>query len=115
MVYGKDDDMLNLNLEQRYYYLYTALTWQNPSTNLPVTHDNAAYGLFIQNYVDFTVEGWMCEIAPYSQRGWLCESFSIPYDDFDPWSEKMPLGRVPNSWWECGCEDKNTYTQAFCR
>lgn len=57
----------------------------------------------------------MCNIAPLSQRGWLCESFSIPPEEFDPFSDKLPLGRLPNSWWECGCEDMNTYTQAFCR
>ena len=27
----------------------------------------------------------------------------------------MPVERFVNSWWECGCENMNTYTQAFCR
>ncbi len=45
-----------------------------------------------------------------STYGWLCESFTIDIESFDPQSSDLPLDRVPNSFWQCGCEDKNTYT-----
>ena len=35
---------------------------------------------------------------------------------FDPTNSlDMPVERKVNSWWECGCENMNTYTQAFCK
>ena len=45
----------------------------------------------------------------------MCTSFTIPANEFDPKAQDLPIHRVMNSWWECGCEYRNTYTQAFCR
>ena len=57
----------------------------------------------------------MCTIAPETTYGWLCESMVIPERYFDTASRDLPIERIPNTWWQCGCEDKNTYTQAFCK
>lgn len=109
-LYGKDEELHNIDMKQDYYYMYTGLTWTDPVKNRPVSAPFSAYGVFLQNQLDFSLDGWICEIAPGTQYGWLCSSFVIAARDFDPEANDLPIERKLNSWWECGCEDKNTYT-----
>lgn len=110
VLYGQRTDLFNIDLQLDYYNIYTALTWTNPLKNRPVSQPFSAYGLFIQNSGDYSLDGWLCEIAPGTQYGWLCSSFVIANRDFDPTANDLPIERKLNSWWQCGCENKNTYT-----
>lgn len=95
--------------------MYTALTWYDPKTNRPIEEPGAAYGVFFQNTVDESLDGWLCEYAPQSQYGWLCSSYWIPAYAFKEDANRLPIDKERTSWWECGCENMQTYTQAFCR
>ena len=90
-LYGEDLELYNIDKEQSYYYMYTGLTWTDPFNNRPVTAPYSAYGVFLQNQVDFSLDGWICEIAPQTQYGWLCESFVIAEKDFDKEARDLPV------------------------
>ena len=66
VLYGKDINLWNMDLETKYYYMYTGMTWQNAGDNLPVEEAGTGYGLFLQNYINGDYDGWMCNIAPTS-------------------------------------------------
>ena len=47
VIYGQEELFWNSDLEQKYYYFYQGMTWQNAAVNLPVTEQGTGYGLFI--------------------------------------------------------------------
>jgi hypothetical protein len=103
-----------ITIDAPFYYLYTAMSWDDGSENV-IDEDDAGKGLFMRNYIDDSLEGWWCERNSLSYFNWLCYSARIEQFYFEPESEMMPINRVENSWWECGAEDMKTYTQASCR
>ena len=97
-----------------YYYVYIGMTWDNGSEEV-LTEEGAVKGLFIRNYVDSSVEGFYCVRRNNAYYNWLCESTVITEFNFDPVIPQLPINKEMTSWWVCGVEDRNTYTQAQCR
>ena len=91
------------------------MTWVNENRGGVLQEDGAGRGLFFQNSVDYSVEGWYCTRDNTAYYNWLCESTHISSFYWDPRSDRMPINRRETSWWICGAEDRNTYTQAQCR
>ena len=113
-LYGDDQYYSLPDLNQDFYYLYTGVSWYNPNLDRPFSEPGRGFGIFVQNLDDWNLDGWWCEVdtisAPFSQYGWICQSTQILTVDFDPAMDYMPVERIDNGWWECGCENKNTYT-----
>ena len=90
------------------------MNWDNGEERLIDTPGDTK-GLFLENYTDGSIEGWYCVKDETAMYGWSCYSAKIEAEYFDPEDTIFPTHRHENSWWECGCEDKKTYTQASCR
>ena len=101
-------------VEPQYYYLYIGMTWDD-GDGYVLQKEGAGRGLFFRNEFDRSVEGFYCYRDSYAYFNWLCESAHMTDFFFDPEIPRMPYNRTPTSWWVCGAEDRNTYTQAQCR
>lgn len=60
-LYGVEMQYPNLNEKMDFYYIYTALSWSQQ--NRPVSGQSTAFGIFLQNEMNFGLDGWICEIA----------------------------------------------------
>ena len=87
------------------------MAWDN-GAEVVVTWEGDVRGLFVQNSVDGSLEGWYCMRDQQAAYNWDCKSAKIDEYFFDPKSNQFPIQRELTSWWECGVEDKKTYTQA---
>ena len=96
-----------------YYYLYVAMTWDNGLGEI-LDEEGAIRGLFFENFVDFSVEGFYCQRDSSALYNWLCYSSQVSNFYWDPETPRLPLNREPTGWWRCGVEDRLSYTQAFC-
>jgi hypothetical protein len=111
-LYGFDYSSEELGLEsQPFYYFYTAMTWDNGSEEVDVYEGNGR-GLFFRNSVDDSLEGWWCLRDSSNRFNYSCSSAKIDKFFFEEDSTTFPMQRNDTSWWECGAEDKKTYTQA---
>ena len=90
------------------------MTWDNGEGG-KLTEEGAGRGLFFRNFIDDSVEGFFCTRDNASYFNWLCESLHISSYYWNPTVNRMPVNISKNSWWTCGVEDRNTYTQAQCR
>ena len=112
VLFGDSSYENEFGVQPDYYYLYTGMTWINENRGGVLEEDGSGRGLFFQNFVDNTVEGWFCTRDNTAYYNWLCESTHISDFYWDPSSNRMPINREATSLWICGAEDRNTYTQA---
>ena len=68
---------------QKTYYLYTAMTFDNGEES-PISTDGDGKGLFVQNYLDMSLDGWYCIHDSSNLYGWSCYSATIPAEYFEP-------------------------------
>ena len=90
------------------------MTWDDGNDRV-LTKEGHGRGIFFKNDILGSVEGFYCVRDNSSYFGWLCESSIISEYQFRPEQNRMPSNREITSWWTCGAEDYNTYTQAYCR
>ena len=111
VLYGEQSDNVELDIYPTYYYLYVAMTWDNGNDRV-LTNEGYGKGLFFKNYILEDIEGFYCTRDNVSYFKWDCESTRITGNSFRPEEQRMPSDREITSWWTCGVEDFNTYTQA---
>ena len=114
VLYGEYMYYDEIKLGASYYYFYTAMSWDNGENGV-LEEEGAGRGLFFGNTSTDIVEGWYCDREPSNYFNWECHSTKIHYSNWHPEVGEMPDNRSSTSWWECGVEDKRTYTQAQCR
>ena len=114
VLYGESSENELLAIKPAYYYFYVGMTWDNGEEGL-ITTDGYGKGLFFKNYVLGYAEGFFCTRNNEAYFKWDCESTMITEFNFRPEESRMPSDREITSWWECGAEDYNTYTQLQCR
>ena len=111
VLYG-DPEAENLyEVLPEYYYIYIGMTWDD-GNNRVLEKEGAGKGLFLENSVNGMVEGFYCLRDSSAYFNWLCHSVKIDSFYWDPSVPRMPINREETSWWTCGVEDRNTYTQA---
>ena len=114
VLYGEKLYYDELELPASYYYLYVGMTWDNGDNGV-LTDEGAGRGLFFRNFYTDTIEGFYCTRDETAFFNWDCVGSKINANVWAPEVDEMPDIRTPTSWWVCGVEDKNTYTQAQCR
>ena len=111
VLYGDTTYNNEFGVVPEFYYLYVGMTWDDGSDEV-LTEEGALKGLFIRNFNDLSVEGFYCMRRNESYYNWECKSSIISEFYFDPTEPRLPINKEMNSWWVCGAEDRNTYTQA---
>ena len=111
VLYGDTRFENEFNVLPFYYYLYIGMTWDNGNDEV-LTDEGATKGLFVRNFVDSAVEGFYCTRRNNAYYNWLCESSVIDPFYFEVNVPRLPINKEMTSWWLCGVEDRNTYTQA---
>ena len=111
VLYGVREYFDELELGASYYYFYTGMSWDNGSNGV-LTEEGAGKGLFFKNHYTDIIEGWYCMRDDSQYFNWDCDGAMILEHYWQPEVDEMPLNRIATSWWECGVEDKNSYTQA---